>query len=201
MPKTILVVDDSRSNLILLEGYLTDAGYQVLTTADPREALEIARSVHLDLITLDLYMKPLDGPTVLEELRKDPASRDIPVVFVTAEDQPVPGANGHVTKPFRREALLHEVERALQSARRERGAGSIATSAESTRHRLLGRLTSVQAALELLERQTPLSDEQRRLVGMALRAVYDLAGGIREALPAASDVEPNGAAPDLSHQS
>ena len=117
MPNTILVVDDNPANLLLLRKYLAGAGYRAIATADAQHGLELARSGRVDLITLDLYMDPLDGRTMLRALREDPATRDIPVVLVTVDDEPDVGADGYVPKPVRREDLLREVRRLLPAAR------------------------------------------------------------------------------------
>ena len=115
--ETILVIDDSPSNLLMVRATLERAGYAVIATGNAQEGLELARTAGVDLVTLDLYMEPLDGRTVLTALRRDPATAGLPVVAVTADDTPPRGAQGHVSKPFRREDLLDEVARAIGTAR------------------------------------------------------------------------------------
>ena len=114
---TILVIDDSPSNLLMVRATLEKAGYGVIATGNAQEGIELVRTAGVDLVTLDLYMEPLDGWTVLLALRRDPATTDLPVVAVTADDTPPRGVQGHVSKPFHREDLLDEVARALGTAR------------------------------------------------------------------------------------
>jgi CheY-like chemotaxis protein len=104
----MLAVDDSPLNLLLLQVFLGGGGYRVACTADPSEALGLARAGGVDLITLDLYMEPLDGWAMLDELRGDPTTREIPVIIVSVVDtNDVPDlADGHIGKPVDITALL-----------------------------------------------------------------------------------------------
>lgn len=86
MPKaTILIVDDEPFNLDYLEQELEEAGYASLLAADGLQALEQARSGHPDLILLDIMMPRMDGFQVLSILKGDPATRDIPVIVISAD--------------------------------------------------------------------------------------------------------------------
>lgn len=97
---------------------LAQAGYRVVTASGAVEGLALARAGGIDLVTLDVLMEPVDGWAVFEALRADPATHDIPVVFVTIVDQPEwgqeLGADGYIIKPFRGQSLLAVVERALR---------------------------------------------------------------------------------------
>lgn len=118
MIRTVLVIEDHRPNLLMLQGHLEQAGYRVLTATGAAEGLALARAGGVDLVTLDVLMEPVDGWAVFEALRADPSTRDIPVVFVTIVDQPERGeelgAEGYIVKPFRGQSLLAVVERALR---------------------------------------------------------------------------------------
>lgn len=84
--QTVLLVDDSPENLLVLSGLLQPY-YRVRATNRGDKALRIASTVPLpDLILLDVMMPGLDGYAVFERLRADPVTRDIPVIFVTAMD-------------------------------------------------------------------------------------------------------------------
>ncbi|MDD2759942.1 MAG: response regulator, partial [Methylomonas sp.] len=84
--KTILIVDDSPENLSIL-GELLHPYYRVLAATSGKKALQIAAQVPVpDLILLDVMMPDLDGYQVFERLHVNPATRDIPVIFVTAMD-------------------------------------------------------------------------------------------------------------------
>lgn len=83
MPKKILIVDD---DALLLEMYaekLGREGFQVETALSGRKGLEKARGFKPDLILLDILMPSMDGFQVLEKLKSDPATKGIPVVFLT----------------------------------------------------------------------------------------------------------------------
>ncbi len=83
MPKTILIVDDFKDYASLLEKNLRAEGFQTIAAYDGESALEKARSAKPDLILLDIMMPNTAGTEVHAELLKDPATRDIPVVFLT----------------------------------------------------------------------------------------------------------------------
>lgn len=84
--KTILVVDDTGENLTVIGGLLQPF-FRVRVANSGMRALKVARSdPRPDLILLDVMMPEMDGYAVLAELRQDPYTRDIPVMFVTAMD-------------------------------------------------------------------------------------------------------------------
>ncbi len=89
-PATILVVDDTPANLSLMTGLLRD-DYKVKAAIDGEKALRIAQaSPPPDLILLDIMMPGMDGYEVCRRLKADPATRDIPVIFLTAKSGPGP---------------------------------------------------------------------------------------------------------------
>ena len=82
---TVLVVDDTPDNLSLMSGLLKD-DYKVKVANNGEKALKIAQSDNPpDLILLDIMMPGMDGYEVCERLKGDPATRDIPVIFLTAK--------------------------------------------------------------------------------------------------------------------
>ena len=80
----ILVADDNQQNRELLEAYLADEGHEILMAVDGREALDVARAKHPDLILLDIMMPKLSGYEVCSQLKKDPATKLIPILMITA---------------------------------------------------------------------------------------------------------------------
>lgn len=111
----ILAVDDGPENLLLLEDLL-GAEYEVLLAAGGREALDVARALHPDLVLLDIGMPGLDGYETCRAFRSDPLLRAAKIILVsgramTAErlDGYAAGADDYVTKPFEREELLAKV--------------------------------------------------------------------------------------------
>ena len=113
---TILVVDDNRDNLTVIGGLLKEH-YQVRAANSGERALKVAVSdPRPDLILLDIMMPGMDGYETLRHLRGDPATRDIPVIFVTAMDADEDeegglrqGAVDYVTKPIRPAILLARI--------------------------------------------------------------------------------------------
>ena len=112
----VLVVDDTPANLGVLFNLLGQAGFEVLIAEDGESAIQRAAHARPDLILLDVLMPHLDGFATCERLKQDPASRDIPVIFMTALSDTVDkvrgfdaGAVDYVTKPFQLEELLARV--------------------------------------------------------------------------------------------
>jgi len=85
--QTVLVVEDSKLLRTNSERILKKAGYLVVTAIDGMEALTVARESRPDLILLDMMLPKLDGPSVLQALKADPATARIPVVVVTGLSQ------------------------------------------------------------------------------------------------------------------
>lgn len=121
LPVTILVVDDARVNQKLLARMLSLAGYQVQTASSGSQALDAVQSCLPDLILLDVWMADIDGYAVCQQLKADPATSDIPVIFISAAseiDDKVKGfaAGGvdYITKPFRAEEVIARIENQLR---------------------------------------------------------------------------------------
>lgn len=122
MAKTILAVDDERAIVRLVQVNLERHGYRVLTAFDGREAMEKIAADRPDMIVLDVMMPYMDGFTVLEQLRKDPKTRELPVIMLTAKamDSDVfrgyqIGADCYLTKPFHPGELLNFVRRIFEA--------------------------------------------------------------------------------------
>ncbi|MFP4620528.1 MAG: response regulator [Bacteroidales bacterium] len=86
--KEILVVDDSETNLILLQAVLEDAGYRVVSMDDSFQAVEYIQEHRPDLILLDLLMPDMDGFHFMERLSNGSGSLPLPVIVVTAYANP-----------------------------------------------------------------------------------------------------------------
>jgi two-component system cell cycle response regulator len=117
----ILVADDEPVNLALIRRRLEWEQYRVETAEDGGQAVEAARRTLPDLIILDVMMPVLDGLQACRLLKEDPATRDIPVIFLSALDDTDTkvrglglGANDYVSKPFRMEELLARVSVAIR---------------------------------------------------------------------------------------
>jgi DNA-binding response OmpR family regulator len=116
----ILVVDDEIYIVHILDFSLGMEGYEVLTALDGEQALERARAEHPDLIVLDIMMPKLDGYETCKLLKADAATKDIPVILLSAKgrnvDQKVGfevGANDYITKPFSPRKLVERINALL----------------------------------------------------------------------------------------
>jgi DNA-binding response OmpR family regulator len=119
--RKVLVVEDEPPILTLIASFLTTAGYTVVSTGQPKEALELARRESPDLVVSDISMPEMDGYAVLRALQADPATARVPVVFLTAHREFTErvrafrfGVVDYITKPFSSEALLRRVDRVFE---------------------------------------------------------------------------------------
>lgn len=123
MKSRVLVADDDPSTRALIDMALQEAGYDTLLAPDGRSALEQARAARPDLVVLDVGMPFLTGDEVHRELRRDPRTRYIPVLFVTAKRTTAEvaarlrnGADDYVAKPFDVDELVARIASALRRA-------------------------------------------------------------------------------------
>ncbi|MGJ5629016.1 hybrid sensor histidine kinase/response regulator [Nostoc sp. CALU 1950] len=117
----ILIVDDTPINLEVLFDFLEYYGFKVLITEDGSSAINIAEHASPDLILLDVLMPGIDGFETCRLLKKNPATQDIPVIFITAMNDKVDkvkglnlGAVDYITKPLEHEEVLARVNTHLR---------------------------------------------------------------------------------------
>jgi signal transduction histidine kinase/DNA-binding response OmpR family regulator len=163
----VLVIDDDPTALDLLERTLEGAGVRVVKASDGREALNLARSLQPAAITLDVLMPGMDGWEVLNELKADAATADIPVIIVTmTTDRHLGyalGATEFLTKPVRRDQLVTLLDRhATEGGRRHALVVDDKTENRELLRRVLGnegwRVSEAengQAALEAVAKDPP----------------------------------------------
>lgn len=122
-PANILIVDDVPENLRLLHGMLGEAGYAVRGVRSGEMALTAVSGKAPDLILLDINMPDMDGYEVCRRLKADDTTQAIPIVFLSALDQPIDkveafdvGGIDYITKPFQVEEVLARVAMHLAHA-------------------------------------------------------------------------------------
>ena len=117
---TILVVEDDAQILEILCILLREQGYHVVQAREGQTALSLVQNTRPDLIVSDVKMPGMDGFTLCEHVRADPAFAHVPFIFLTARDDKadrrrgmVLGADDYLTKPFEPEDLLLAIDARL----------------------------------------------------------------------------------------
>jgi two-component system NtrC family response regulator len=117
---TVLIVDDEKNYLVVLEALLASEGYEIVTSDIPKEALRLVKESDLDLVITDMKMPGISGMTILEESKK--VNPDMPIIIMTAfgsiemaVEAMKKGAYDYIEKPFKNEALKLTVKKALQN--------------------------------------------------------------------------------------
>jgi DNA-binding response OmpR family regulator len=113
----ILIIDDETDLLETMKYRLTSAGYDVVVSANGVDGIKVAKNAKPDVIILDVMMPGIDGFDTLERFKRDPATKDIPVIVSSCGSEEDAwakkslglGAAGYVVKPFDAEALLFTV--------------------------------------------------------------------------------------------
>jgi CheY-like chemotaxis protein len=119
---TILVVDDNRDNMELMQYLLKAFGYEPLAATSGAEAIRLVREKRPDLILMDIQMPEMDGFEATEAIRREPTLEECPVVAVTAyamvgDQQRIlsSGFEGYISKPITPETFVAQVEAFLPS--------------------------------------------------------------------------------------
>jgi DNA-binding NtrC family response regulator len=120
----ILIIDDTPANIDLLTAALEPRGFEILAAPGGEPGLKIAGKAQPDLILLDVMMPGRDGFAICRELKADDATRDIPVLFITAKQETASIVNGfrvgavdYILKPFQADEVVGRVETHLKISR------------------------------------------------------------------------------------
>ena len=160
----VLIVDDVPTNVMLVQAILKKEGYTLLTCDSGTKALRIANEKHPNLILLDIMMPEMDGYEVLQHLKSNPETTDIPVIIMSAlsDMQSIVkgyqlGATEYVTKPFQREELVKRVAHRYELYSIKRIKAELENTIESRdtlysviAHDLRSPLATIRATAELL---------------------------------------------------
>ena len=136
----VLVIDDSPTIVALLKRMLQQNQYQVLEAFDAESGIEIARREVPDLIFLDIVLPGMDGFNALRTLRRDPATKDVPIIMISGNAQATEqfyvqriGADDFMKKPFSRAEVFNRIEALLDEddiPRHQRRSGRMQAEAE-----------------------------------------------------------------------
>ena len=125
----VLVVDDEPDVLLLCRVNLEFAGHEVIDAMDSESGMAAAVEQSPDLVILDIMLPRKDGLAMLQELRADPRTADLPVVLLTAKTQGADqltgfqsGADEYITKPFSPAVLINTIEAVFRRSPEERSA-------------------------------------------------------------------------------
>jgi DNA-binding response OmpR family regulator len=117
----ILVVDDNQENLKVVSNFLKEKNYKIALASGGNDALDILKNNKIDLILLDIMMPGMDGFEVCKILKKNPETKDIPIIFLTARSDTDDIVHGfqlggvdYITKPFKKEELNARVNSHVQ---------------------------------------------------------------------------------------
>lgn len=131
----VLIVDDSTTIVAVLRKMLQQNGYQTLEAYTAEEALELARDLVPDLIFLDIVLPGMDGFAALRALRREPATKQVPVIMISGNVQATEqfyvqriGADDFMKKPFSRAEVFARIERLLDEEGVPRRASTIAAA-------------------------------------------------------------------------
>lgn len=124
MIKKIFVIDDDEKLNVLLQNYLTNFGFQVVTFTDPKYGLDKIRKDLPDLVILDVMMPEMDGFTLCKEIRKE---SQLPIILLTARGDVTDrivgleiGADDYLSKPFEPRELVARIQTILRRSSNER---------------------------------------------------------------------------------
>ena len=117
----ILIVEDNEDNRLIYASFLEHVGYRVLEATDGLTALTMTRGEQPDLVLMDVSIPGIDGWEATRQLKADPATREIPIIALTAhalaEDRQrasEAGCDGYLAKPIEPRAVVAEVARILE---------------------------------------------------------------------------------------
>ena len=133
----ILIVDDSATIVALMRKMLRQDGYTTLEASDAETGVELARTERPDLVFLDIVLPGMNGFAALRHLRRDPVTRDIPIIMISGNEHATEqfyaqriGADDFMKKPFSRSEVFARIEKLMDADRvpkRRDGGGSFTT--------------------------------------------------------------------------
>ena len=140
MKQKVMVIDDSPETVTLIETWLKQSGFDVLSAFNGKEGLEKVKTNRPDLIICDILMPEMDGFAFYKELKKDEATANIPILIVTVRQKMEDtfralGVGGFVAKPYNPTELIAKIQGCLDGMMT--GAPSVSTSRKSPQSKVL----------------------------------------------------------------
>lgn len=171
----ILIVDDTPSNVVILIDLLQDEGYIIHEARDGQAAVDMVPTVMPDLILMDINMPRLNGFEACRRLKSSPATKDIPVVFISAWGELDDKINGfraggvdYITRPFQVEEVIARVRTHITIARQHRQIMALNKLKDqlvrTVSHDLKNPLTGVRGYTDLLLDEQDPAERQRMVV-------------------------------------
>lgn len=118
--KTLLIVDDDIFLVDIMAFTLKQSGFEIIKAHNGQEAIDIINKEHIDLVLTDIMMPVMDGFELAANLRKNEATKSIPIIFLTAKSNVEDknkgyniGINDYVVKPFNLKDLVSRINKAL----------------------------------------------------------------------------------------
>lgn len=162
----ILIVDDHSQNVKFLETILQRENYDVISAFDGEEGMKLVYDKHPDLILLDIMLPKVNGLEICEKLTKDPVTKDIPIILVTArvsaDDTSVglqAGAHDYIKKPFERVEIIARIKAALKLREAQKKSVEVeklnifAATVVTANHKIKQPLTVIKLALSSIKRE------------------------------------------------
>ena len=135
----VLVVDDSPTIVAVLRRMLQQNGYRVMEAGDAEEGIRIALAESPDLVFLDIVLPGMNGFAALRQLRREPATLDVPIIMMSGNEQATEqfyaqriGADDFMKKPFSRAEVFARIERLLDASLLPRRHATAAASASAS---------------------------------------------------------------------
>ncbi|MEA5570179.1 response regulator [Calothrix sp. UHCC 0171] len=114
---TILIVEDSPSELELMSHYLQESGFNVIPVTGAKEALQTAMEQKFDVVVTDVVMPEMSGFELCRALKRNPATEKVPIIVCSSKNQEIDrlwamrqGADAYITKPYTREQLVRAIK-------------------------------------------------------------------------------------------
>jgi len=114
---TILVVEDSLTEMELITHYLNESGYKVIKATNAKDAMDLAIKQQPDVIVTDVVMPGMSGFELCRSFRKNPVTEKVPIIICSSKNQEIDrlwgmkqGADAYITKPYTREQLIRAIK-------------------------------------------------------------------------------------------